>query len=298
MSWSAPPPSSLTSNRSDWMLPGGSVFVTKPRKGPTGRSATQTLLEVESSFAASNPSGKSLSATTQRRNALQNKTASQRSRHTLRRMVADQLGRDILTEFRSQEFEVNPLCEEEPPSSSIPASSVDPSSRHSTTLLRSQPSHVVGATNRGSRTHPPAADRSVADFVGDGDDDDDSDADATSHPDEDADEWRASAEADAEGAATQMLHGVEDLVALKHHVAMADGDSSGALDMEEFVDAVAGVWPAHSRQALARLFMQVHASTAATLPSRHAPHTRPSRCTPLARHPGRRHHRSHASLPP
>ena len=34
-------------SRSDWMLPGGSVFVSKQHKKPPGRSATQTMLDVE-----------------------------------------------------------------------------------------------------------------------------------------------------------------------------------------------------------------------------------------------------------
>ena len=50
-------PTSLGHSRSDWMLPGGSVFV-KPldRKAP-GRSATQTLKDVEAlnEFARSEP---------------------------------------------------------------------------------------------------------------------------------------------------------------------------------------------------------------------------------------------------
>ena len=48
---------SLSMSRSDWMLPGGSVFV-KPldRKAP-GRSATQTMKDVEAlnEFARSEP---------------------------------------------------------------------------------------------------------------------------------------------------------------------------------------------------------------------------------------------------
>ena len=34
-------------SRSDWMLPGGSVFVKPQGKKPPGRSATQTMLDVE-----------------------------------------------------------------------------------------------------------------------------------------------------------------------------------------------------------------------------------------------------------
>ena len=45
--FSLPRESGGMTSRSDWMLPGGSVFVKPQGKKPPGRSATQTMLDVE-----------------------------------------------------------------------------------------------------------------------------------------------------------------------------------------------------------------------------------------------------------
>ena len=45
--FSLPGRESGMTSRSDWMLPGGSVFVKPQGKKPPGRSATQTMLDVE-----------------------------------------------------------------------------------------------------------------------------------------------------------------------------------------------------------------------------------------------------------
>ena len=103
--------------RSDWMLPGGSVFIQNRYKKPVGRKAPQILHEVEVDLAVhtglSSSSSGFVSNAKARREALKAQTGGQRSRHALRRMVAEQLERDILSEFKSQEFESNPL--EAPP---------------------------------------------------------------------------------------------------------------------------------------------------------------------------------------
>ena len=49
-----------------------------------------------------------------RKAALASQTGNQRSRVALRRMVADALERNILDEFKSSEFERNPLIDAEP----------------------------------------------------------------------------------------------------------------------------------------------------------------------------------------
>ena len=106
-------PTSLGHSRSDWMLPGGSVFKQRPQM-TMGPSAAQTLLEVEAQYESKGiGAGRSATAALSRRAALAKQTAGGRSRQALRRMVAEQLGRDILGDFKSREFEVNPLVDTE-----------------------------------------------------------------------------------------------------------------------------------------------------------------------------------------
>ena len=95
------------------MLPGGSVFKQRPQM-TMGPSAAQTLLEVEAQYESKGiGAGRSATAALSRRAALAKQTAGGRSRQALRRMVAEQLGRDILGDFKSREFEVNPLVDTE-----------------------------------------------------------------------------------------------------------------------------------------------------------------------------------------
>ena len=116
-------PTALGHSRSDWMLPGGSVFKQRPQM-TMGPSAAQTLLEVEAQYETKGIGARSATAALSRRAALAKQTAGGRSRQALRRMVAEQLGRDILGDFKSREFEVNPLVdtEDQPGSPTSPQS--------------------------------------------------------------------------------------------------------------------------------------------------------------------------------
>ena len=241
------------------MLPGGSVFVTTKRKQPPGRSATQTLLDVEAELQSSSGAPRVRSST-------QKAKSSQRSQHTLRRMVHEQLERDILTEFKSQEFEINPLCDE-PDMAEI---SEGHGSSPGSSGVRGRRGEAAARAQRGERAAAPArgqpasaAGQTVASWMahvadgdgggGGGDDGDDGEEEAGARGGE------------GEEEADMMMHGVDDLVALKRRVEQADHDHSGELDMAEFIGAVSSLWPSMTRQGLQRLFMQVDANSDGTV---------------------------------
>ena len=141
-----------------------------------------------------------------RRRALASQTGSYRSRVALRRMVEAALDRDILSEFKSAEFESNPLVDDEDDEEEDPADDIL-AAIDTGTEARAAGEPLMSRPRKSSMA-------GLMDAVG------------------------------AESAVQAVDlddHGLDDLVALKAHVRAADRNGNGSLDEAEFVQAVGAV---------------------------------------------------------